>query len=833
MIRAIAAIAFSLLLESVAQAHVLAVPFPDIGNFQDVELAALGTVGGRVASVTPTPATANIPIASLSNGSYAANNWAGFTTNATTASNTSGREYLQTTTSSSTNTLAIGTDTWRDAEVTYYITKGRVILRGSQGGSGIYLNIALDTASSLRIGIVTNINYSDPEGGTKYPTYVQDNPAACITGWPTTSASTFTFGVRGFEVYLLINGVQAYDTCQTTAMNPLGAIRYYEYRPQAMQAGKVSVWAHGGSEGGGAGNQITATYFALTNLNSNYASNSFDIRDFGARTIPAVTGSMSAASCTLTLASSRDFRVNDQIIVELGGEAGAGAYNTVGVGGSSPELHYANDAARSADTSKASGTYAYIDTDGTVKKWNGTTWAVDVIGGYYSAVKAPAALIARVTAINASPATTLTLNVCASVATSGANVYLDTQPAFYPMTTNPAAMFANRNDGLTQYQNMTITAPAGSWPVSGVATALAISAGDRTGLTITGAGVASTNFFSPKGAPSALFNGGSQNSTVTYQDFTYTGNLADSGYMWAYTGANKNFPGDTPIAMEAGQLASNAKVQRVKCVNDMRGCAVLQGTNPQILNPEVAITVGQRTYFQWQFMLSNCTGGQINGITATGTYLLKLAELFACNGATMTNVTATNGLFSVNSSTSSTLSNITSTITTDAFFDQGSGWLDEPIININVNAFGSGNTGTLSNFRLVQNGYTQVSSTRNLKSIQVQSAQTDWTISGSYPGGGGCTSALGGYAETPDYNSGGSGAGSNYGAMLVYSDAARTIVNNVRIKGAAIGTPGHSSHWGNISLLGASSQVNNSVVDVIQPGPTTSGNQTNAAYGGC
>ena len=38
--------------------------------------------------------------------------------------------------------------------------------------------------------------------------------------------------------------------------------------------------------------------------------------------------------------------------------------------------------------------------------------------------------------------------------------------------------------------------------------------------------------------------------------------------------------------------------------------------------------------------------------------------------------------------------------------------------------------------------------------------------------------------------------------MAVYSDAANTVVNGIRIKGAAIGTPGHSSHWGNISIDG-------------------------------
>jgi hypothetical protein len=803
-------------------------------------------IGGR-SGVTPTPATANIPVASLISGSYSANNWTGFTTNATTVSSSGGRQYIQTTTSSASNTLAIGTADWRDAEVTFYFTQGRAILRSTgQGGTGLQMSLGLG-GGGLRISILSNIDYTSPEAGSTNLIYVQANPSSCITNWPTSADSAFTFGFRGVEAYLLIDGQPAYDTCQTTAINPLGEIRFYEYRAAVQNAGKVSVWAHSGSAGGGVGNQITATYYALTNLYSNVATNTFDIRDFGARTISAVTGSMSAGSCTLTLSGARDFRVRDRIIVEIGGESGAGARNTVGVGGTSPELHYADATARNADTSQATNTYSYLDTDGSTAIWNGSAWGTvpgsadgfPVAATYYGQVKAPVSLRATVTAVDSSPATTLTLKTfgidadatCTKAATSGANVYLDSLPAFYPATTNPAETFvAGSTNGATSYQNMTVSIPSGTWYMSDQVQATTMVTGGRTGLTVTGQGIASTTLQSPKGVPSTIFVGGNQNASVTLQDFTYVGNLDDNGYMWRYSGTNKNFPGDTPVAMTAGNASSDALAQRVKCINDLRGCVVLEGTNPQILNSEVVLTVGQRTYFQWQFMLSNCTGGQINGITATGTYLLKTAELFACNGATMTNLTGTNMLVSVNSSTSTTLSNIDTTIQTDAYYNSLSGWLDEPVITINQNAFGSGNTGTLSNFRIVQSGYTQVSSKRSLKAIQFIGAQTDWTVSGSYPGGGGCTSALGGYIEAPNYDA---TSGSSYGAMGVYSDAARTTVTGVRIVGTAIGSPGLSSHYGNISLDGANSTATNNVADVLDMGgasPTTSGNQTNATF---
>ncbi len=816
-----------------------------------VSCGAVGLVGGR-SGVTPTPATANIPVASLANGSYAANNWTGFTTNATTVSTTSGRKYIQTTTSSASNTLAIGTADWRDEEVTFYFTFGRAIVRSTgQGGTGLQMSLGI-SGGGLRISILSGIDYTSPEAGTTSLIYAQSNPSGCITNWPTSADSAFTFGMRGFEAYLLIDGQPAYDTCQTTAMNPLGEIRFYEYRAAVQNAGKVSVWAHSGSTGGGVGNQITATYYALTSLYSNVATNTFDIRDFGVRQISAVTGSMSANSCTLTLNSPRDFRVRDQIIVETGGESGAGAINTIGVGGSSPELHYATNAARDADTSQAVNTYAYIDTDGTTKYWNGSIWTQEVSGmaTYYSKWKAPVALIASVIAVDASPATTLTLQTfganaypgrnCSAVATTNANVWLDSRIGFYPVTTSSAENFSSAAYDQSTYTGMTFNIAAGTWYMSEGAYVNANTTNLRQNLTVQGAGVASTTIKNPAGVSAKQVNILGVNNGVTIQDFLSIGNLSNvGGTLWSYATTNKNFNdrakgGPVNVHMEGGNNL-NPTVQRIKCIDVVRGCAVISGGNAQILNSEVVTTVGQYSYFQWMFALTNCSSsGQINGITATGAYLLKTAEVFGCDSGIITNVTGTNALISSNCSSSSVISNITSTITTNSFFDITSGWLDEPIININVNA-GCGTTtgGTVSNFRLIQSGYVQTTTNSSLKGIQIQATASNWTVSGGYPGGGGCTSALAGFNQAPNFDSTDT---IYYGAMAVMSDGPSTTVTGIRSKGTAIGSPGHSLHYGNISLNGANSVATNNVADVIHMGgssPTTSGNQTNAAYGGC
>ncbi len=106
-------------------------------------------------------------------------------------------------------------------------------------------------------------------------------------------------------------------------------------------------------------------------------------------------GSMTAASMTLTLSDAaggtdwtvgpdrRPFVIGDKVIVEIGGEAGAGARGTDGVGGA---------------------------------------WTVTADGDYYHVEKAPKSLIANVTNVAGS---VLTLDVAATVDTTNAKVYLD------------------------------------------------------------------------------------------------------------------------------------------------------------------------------------------------------------------------------------------------------------------------------------------------------------------------------------------------------------------------------------------------------------------------
>jgi hypothetical protein len=782
---------------------------------------------GGVGNGDGTPPTSNVAISGLVTRHYAANNWLGFTTPATSIGVAGdGLKYIQSQSNVMGQVLVTGTAFWRDEEVTSYTSRGIFFIRLSNG-NGLFFSVNIAAVNGVRIGIVTGFDPTNPEGsGTRYNTYVQDNASGCITNWPTSGSHTFTFGAQGFDVYLKIDGVLAVDMCQTSTLNPTGTISYSEYRPEGMNAGQVAIWAHPGSNGA---RDITAAYVPLAFLHSNYVSGVFDPRDFGMRNIERVSGSIAAASTTVDLNGAADIRVGDRVIVEVGGEAGAGGYNTVGVGGTSPVLHYATATVRDADQSEPDQTYAYLDTDGSVWVYNArsTRWSAANLGGnYYVGVKAPFALMARVIAVNANPATQITLDSAASVATSNANVYLDVKYSFYPMTTMPAAYFQDgRGDGLGPYRNMAISIPAGTWYTSGKAAAYSDSNGARSGLTVNGQGQGVTILKSPKGAPSELFDGSTANSNVTFRDFTYIGNHGDNGYMFSVSGTNRNFS-SYPGALVGGTHASNMLAKNITCVNDWNGCASFAGINPQISNISVNMESAQHAYLGWQVQLFDCTGGSISNSTVTSAFLIRAFELFACNGASIVNTTGTNALYATNSSTNWTIDTFTDTITANSYFSQSSGAIDEAIININNNAFHTGNTGIIKgNWSILQQGYIDAHN-NTLKFIQIAPQQTNVTIQGGFPGAGDCTTSLGGYMYGPNYNF----RSAEYGAMAVYSDAANTLVSGVRVVGTAIKRPGHSGHWGNISLLGPNSQVNNSVADAIQPGPTISGNQNNLAF---
>ena len=435
-------------------------------------------------------------------------------------------------------------------------------------------------------------------------------------------------------------------------------------------------------------------------------------------------------------------------------------------------------------------------------------------------------MIASVTAVS-SDGLTLTLNKPAIVGTTAANVWLDCKPSFFVInqsapvgaTLPPFPLIA-----------VSVSIPPGDWRLSDI-----VSNGTNVlptnGIMVFGAGRTLTTLHSPKGTTCGAINLRAATPNTVIRDVKYVGNLADNGFLFKIGGVTVDGFGGFPSAftISAPASISGLVLKNIDCVNSMgRAVGIDGGTSPLIDTCSVTIQNGQRQYMGWQIQLASATGGMIKNCTASGACLLKSFELFACKGAAMNGCSGTNALFAFNSCTSCSADAPTTTIGANSFFNISSGWLDEPILSINNSAFGSGDTITVTNPRIIQTGYVDAAN-NSLKAIQVMHNVTDVTISGQYPRAGGCSNVLGGLIQAPDYNA----RSAEYGSMAVYSDAPRTIVSGIRVKGAAIGKPGHSGHFGNISVLGISSRVNDCVVDVIQPGRSTSGNQTNAAYDGC
>jgi hypothetical protein len=783
-----------------------------------------------------------IPVSSLSLGSHSANAFAGFTSPATTVSSSGGMGVTDKVINPNPDNDVLvcqSTQVWRDYQVTTYTGRGAIYLRvaganGSQTGFVFAYNGAV-TGGDIRVGIVTGMDTTSTSvpylGGTPYLYYVNTNVAASAEGIAAGFTNTwahgnnFTFGVDGFTVYLQWNG------------NDL--IRYTEWR--LMQSGTTAVWTH---DAYGA-TDITVRYFSTQSLFSIPSANIFDPRDFGMRNVAAVTGSITGGTSSLVLNSASTFQIGDQIIVEIGGEAGAGARGTKGVGGTWPALNYANTTAMNADTSQAVGTFAYDASSNplAVYAWNGSSWTHTQNGGgggytaqsYYTYLVNPLSLVAKVTAVSGDKKT-LTLSINAAVTATNANVWLDCLPSFFVLNQVPpvgAVLVAAPNNITLSIPSSQSTGDA-AWQLSGIITNGALPNCVTADLVIQGAGRTLTTLRSPSGCTSAAFNiGGVSTNGVQISDFAYVGNSGANGAGFAF-GPNTFI--SMPIAISIVSLSTNTGlvIKNIDGTNPIAQLAVVNnGSSPSIANCTTTVKVQQYDYVQWQFQLANCTGGSISGCTATGTFILKAFEVFACNSSKIVNCGGQNCEYSTNSSTSWTIDfgsgqTTTAIFTTNCWANQLSGAIDEAVINVNDNAFGSGSTGLVNNPNIIQQGYIDASN-NSLKFIQISSLQTNVTVQGEYPGGGGCSTTLGGLMQAPNYN----GGSAEYGAMAVLSDAASTIVNGIRIKGSAIGTPGHSGHFGNISLGGASSQVNNCVADVIQTGPALSGNQTNAAYGGC
>jgi hypothetical protein len=454
----------------------------------------------------------------------------------------------------------------------------------------------------------------------------------------------------------------------------------------------------------------------------------------GSSTVKEVvtTGSISANSRQLNVASASGFAVGDWVIVEIGKEAGQGQRGTRGVGGTWPAKSYATEAQLQADRSQANRQFAWAEDTGYVYWWLDGVWYdmapnrpnTFYTGSYYYGRVIPRSLQARITAISGN---TLTLDTAAAASASGANVYLDTAPIMNNLIANGVAL----------------NLPAGRFPVGGV-----VWVESKGGFVVSGQGKDQTTVYSPKGVPSAQIQV-YQSPNATVRDLTLQGNFRDQGYGLNWDGsthAGTNQPVtdfDVPqgSAFPRGVLfwvgSHNSVAQDLRVIDvAQQAVGVMFADNVWGRRIENIQNDLLRQYVQWQFQWCDTTGGGCEDCEVRSTYVISGFESFKSTNVQFIRPKGMNAMMALNGSGGWLIQDADLRFTanslhpeTDRF--QASPW--HAIINVNTNigvtpqvAYG----GTIRNVTMIQAGYLNANND-SIKGINVNDNNPNIRIEGA------------------------------------------------------------------------------------------------------
>jgi hypothetical protein len=443
-----------------------------------------------------------------------------------------------------------------------------------------------------------------------------------------------------------------------------------------------------------------------------------DLRDYGAKAVQT-TGSISAASATLTVADASDIRFGDRIIVEIGGEAGLGQRGTMGVGGSWPRLSYANAAAMNADATQAANTYAWLLDTGNLYRFVAGVWT-QITTNYYLSKGLPKSLVSTVYGVSGN---TITLKDTATVDATNANVYVDNTQYF-----NVAR---DKNPGSA------LGFPSGEFAV---ANSLELVSSRFAGTEIYGASETLTRIKLPKGlavrniglnTASTIINIRTGVTSAIVRDLTLVGNSRNQGYMLNASEI------DAPAASiyNGGvfflSAAHNGVMRRVT-VEDVFSYALgaQDSTNVWAYDCDVVIEDPLLVYVQWMYEWVASSGG-VQDCSIDSNYLLAGMESFNSSGPLrFVRPVLRNAAFSFNNAGNWTIEDPVITVEANsqfspAFHESG------PIININSN-FGTSNVsggGVITNPIIVQEGYINAAND-SLQAIVVNLTNPNITING-------------------------------------------------------------------------------------------------------
>lgn len=509
------------------------------------------------------------------------------------------------------------------------------------------------------------------------------------------------------------------------------------------------------------------------------------------------TGSITAASNSLVLASDPGFQIGDQIIVEIGAEAGAGARGTVGVGGTFPALNYADTTAMNADNSQAANTRCWVQTTGAAYIYSGATWgAYDETSSYYNAKAIPLSLVAVITNI---AGTTLTLDRNATATATDATVYYDNLPTL-------GALFGEGED----ITGTKIIFGTGNFALS----ARAIVNLQSKALLV-GAGNTSTVFFSPDGCSGCLHL--EQCNNVTVRDLGIIGNARFSGYAFRPLTANvfSNYPEGMTMGISSNCTADGLKITDVF----QQAVGVSQGNDCWAYNCDCVHTTGLKVYIQWMFQWADSTGGGTVDCTLDSAYMMAGFETFRSSYVSMIRPSGVNFAMSSNSSGGWTFDSPNIVIEANSQLNTTYYNAGEFIITINSNIGIDALTqlgGVITNPNIVIQGVVNVSDSV-WYGIVIGSDNPNISITGTYP----AVVEPAGYIEYPNVTMAGNGA------KAIENNGQSTVIDGIRVVGTATAN-------GNIyTTSSAVATVQNCVADWINVASgtvTASDNLTNAEY---
>lgn len=645
----------------------------------------------------------------------------------------------------------------------------RVYMRLS-GGKAIYFE---SLSNAFNIALASGIDES-----SYYPTTVR----FLHQGSQLAGGATLVYGVEGFDVYVKVNGTEV--------------IRFK--CPFLAQSGKVAIKGPNGETMPA----TTIDFKVPTVLHSDIGAGAYDPRDFGARALSQL-GSITGGTSTLNVADGSQFNVGDHVIVELGGEAGAGVRGTKGVGGTWPALSYANLTAMNADTSKPTNTLAWREDTGAVYQWNGSAWATWNASYYYYAQAVPRALQAKVTS---KAGNALTINKTAAVTATNATVYLDNTPALTLIARPIWNKFGTPNGDLSSFipPNMRIVIPTGDFAVGSIL--------KLTGhMTLEGQGDSSI-LRSPKGAPSCSIECFNFAGGVAVKNIKQIGNARDNGFglAWA-TAAYPSGSGSSGFEWdyEAGSgtvtetnapqghsfpygcllnTSDDTSLENITSVNVWQVAAGGSFCNDcWARNCNVTLDDGFRMYLQWLYSFSDSNRGGIEDCEIESAKLVAGFEVFSCNGTVITRAIGRNVVMSSNSSGDFTFEDCELTIEASSQINEAAFSRNNPIIGVNSNIDPDDPVmllgGVISNAIIVQEGYINADDD-SLMGIVVNADNPNVTITG-------------GSYTAPDYSPG----TNTYGAVGINSTGDNTDVTGFTVVGVAQ-HEATASGYRNIQLTG-------------------------------